>query len=132
MPRVKQAEFQVGYVWMALGVAIFGGFALAGHLAFLIGFNRSLGDGFASHIQIHGHLQLIGWAGLFIIGISLHFISRLSSIPIAQPQWIPRLLWFIGIGLLLRFISHSILLYLNNGSFFILLSWITAASGFLE
>ena len=132
MPRAKQAEFQVGYVWMALAVAIFGGFALAGHLAFLIGFNQSLGDGFASHIQIHGHLQLIGWAGLFIIGISLHFIPRLSSVPISQPQWIPRLLWFIGIGLLLRFISHPILPYLNNGFFFMVLSWITVASGFLE
>lgn len=132
MPRAKQAEFQVGYVWMALAVAIFGGFALAGHLAFLIGFNQSLGDGFASHIQIHGHLQLIGWAGLFIIGISLHFIPRLSSVPISQPQWIPRLLWFIGIGLLLRFISHPILPYLNNGFFFMVLSWITVTSGFLE
>ena len=132
MPRAKQAEFQVGYVWMALAVTIFGGFALAGHLAFLIGFNQSLGDGFASHIQIHGHLQLIGWAGLFIIGISLHFIPRLSSVPISQPQWIPRLLWFIGIGLLLRFISHPILPYLNNGFFFMVLSWITVTSGFLE
>ena len=132
MPRAKQAEFQVGYVWMALAVAIFGGFALAGHLAFLIGFNRPLGDGFATYIQIHGHLQLVGWAGLFIIGISLHFIPRLSSVPISQPQWIPRLLWLIGIGLLLRFISHSILPYLDNGFFFTLLSWITATSGLLE
>lgn len=132
MPRAKQAEFQVNYIWMALAVAIFGGFALAGHLAFVMGFDRSLGDGFASLIQIHGHLQLVGWAGLFIIGISLHFIPRLSSVPISQPQWIPRLLWFIGIGLLLRFISHSILPYLNNGFFFILFGWITAASGLLE
>ena len=81
MPRAKQAEFQVSYVWMALAVAIFGGFALAGHLAFLIGFNQSLGDGFASHIQIHGHLQLVGWAGLFIIGISLHFIPTFIKCP---------------------------------------------------
>ena len=132
MPRAKQVEFQVGYVWMALAVAIFGGFALAGHLAFVMGFDRPLGDGFASLIQIHGHLQLVGWAGLFIIGISLHVIPRLSSVPISQPQSIPRLLWLIGIGLLLRFISHSILPYLGNGFFFILLSWVTATSGLLE
>ena len=132
MPKAKQAEFQVGYIWMALAVAIFGGFALAGHLAFVMGFDRPLGDGFASLIQIHGHLQFVGWAGLFIIGVSLHFIPRLSSVPISQPQWIPRLLWLIGIGLLLRFISHSILPYLDNGFLFILLSWITAASGLLE
>lgn len=132
MLRAKQAEFQVGYVWLALAVAIFGGFALAGHLAFVMGFDLPLGDGFASLIQIHGHLQFVGWAGLFIIGVSLHFIPRLSSVPISQPQWIPRLLWLIGIGLLLRFISHSILPYLDNSFLFILLSWITAASGLLE
>ena len=132
MSRAKQAEFQVNFIWMALAVAIFGGFALAAHLCFVMGFDRPLGDGFASLIQIHGHLQLLGWTGLFIIGVSLHFIPRLSSVPISQPQWIPRLLWLIGIGLLLRFVSHSILPYLDNGFFFGLLSWITAACGLLE
>lgn len=132
MPRAKQAEFQVGYVWMALAIAIFGGFSLAAHLCIVMGFDRSLGDGFASLIQIHGHLQLVGWAGLFIIGISLHVIPRFSSVSISHPQWIPRLLWIVGIGLLLRFIAHSILPYVDKGFFFILLSWITAASGLLE
>lgn len=132
MPKAKQAAFQVNYIWMALAVAIFGGFALAGHLCVVMGFDRSLGDGFASLIQIHGHLQLVGWTGLFIIGISLHIIPRFSSVPISQPQWIPRLLWIVGIGLLLRFIAHSILPYVAKGFFFILLSWITAASGLLE
>lgn len=118
MPKAKQAEFQVNYIWLALVVAIFGGFALAAHLCFVMGFDRPLGDGFASFIQIHGHLQLVGWAGLFIIGISLHIIPRLSSIPISQPQWIQSVLWLIGIGLLLRFISHSVLPYLHSGFFF--------------
>ena len=132
MPRDEQAEFQVNFIWVALIVAIFGGFALAGHLCLVMGFDRSLGAGFASLIQIHGHLQLVGWAGLFIIGISLHIIPRLSSVPISQPHWIPRLLWLIGIGLSLRFICHSILPYLDNGFAFDLLSWITATSGLFE
>ena len=65
MPRAKQAEFQVGYVWMALAVAIFGGFALAGHLAFLIGFNRPLGDGFATYTISDRHFPM-NW---FIISV---------------------------------------------------------------
>ena len=132
MARVEQAEFALGYVWVALVVAIFGGFALAGHLAFLIGFNRPLGVGFASFIQIHGHLQLVGWTGLFIVGISLHFIPRLSSVPIAHPDWLPRLPWLIGLGLLLRYMCHSVLPYLNDGYLFLILSWLTALSGFFE
>ena len=132
MAQAQQVEFQANYIRMALVVAIFGGFALAGHLCFVMGFDRSLGDGFASLIQIHGHLQLIGWAGLFIIGISLHVIPRLSSVPISRPQWTTYVLRLIGIGLLLRFISHSILPYLDDGLFSVLLSWITAISGFLE
>ena len=132
MAQAQQVEFQANYIRVALVTAIFGGFALAGHLCFVMGFDRSLGDGYASLIQIHGHLQLLGWAGLFIIGISFHIIPRLSSVPISQPQWTAYVLWFIGIGLLLRFISHSILPYLGNGLFFVLLSWITAISGLLE
>ena len=132
MSRAKQTEFAIGYVWMALLVAIFGGFALAGHLCLVMGFDRSLGDGFASFIQIHGHLQLVGWAGLFIIGISFHVIPRLSSVPISQPRGITWILWLIGIGLTLRFVSHSILPYLKSGFPFLLLSWLIAASGLLE
>lgn len=132
VPRQKQAKFQIEIIWVALAIAIFGGFALALHLSFLIGFNLSLGKGFAGLIQTHGHLQLIGWAGLFIIGISLHFIPRLSSVPISEFKPIKQILWLIGVGLLLRLVSHTVLPYLEGHVLFVPIDWLVATSGLIE
>ena len=132
-PKRKQAEFRIGYIWVALATAILAGFAIGAHLAFVIGYDFPLGRGFYSFIQTHGHVQLVGWAGLFIIGISLHLIPRLASVPLSHPRWIPRILWLMAAGLLLRSIGHSVLPYLAGGDFFfIIVNWLVAGSGLLE
>ena len=130
--KPRQAQFQISYIWVALAAAIFGGFALAAHLSFVIGYNFPLGTGFATYIQLHGHIQLIGWAGLFIVGISLHFIPRLAGAPVAGPEWIARLPWLIGGGILLRFVCHPLLPYFSAGATFTTLSWLVVASGAVQ
>jgi len=65
--KAQQAGFAIGFIWAALSIALTMGFAIAAHLAFVIGFDFPLGQGFASFIQVHGHAQLMGWTGLFII-----------------------------------------------------------------
>lgn len=132
LAKPQQAEFQLGYVWAALTVALFAGFAIAAHLTFVIGFDFPLGKGFYSFIQTHGHVQFVGWVGLFIIGISLHFLPRLSAVPIAQPQWMARVLWLITSGLWLRSVAHSVVPYVTEGAAFIPLLSLVALSGLLE
>lgn len=131
-PKTRQAEFRIGYIWVALATAICAGFTIGAHVSFVIGFDFPLGEGFYSFIQTHGHLQLVGWAGLFIIGISLHVIPRLASVPLTHPHWIPRILWLMAAGLLLRSIGHSVLPYLAGGVFYIPVNWLVAGSGLLE
>jgi len=132
MNQLLQAKFHLGFIWSALGIAIFGGFAIGAHLVAVIGLDFPLGKGFYSFIQLHGHLQLVGWAGLFIIGISLHFIPRLAGIPLAQPHWVPRIQFLMATGLILRAIFHSILPYVPAPTVFQILSIIVAISGWLE
>jgi uncharacterized protein involved in response to NO len=91
-----------------------------------------LGKGFDSFIQTHGHVQLMGWTGLFIIGISLHFIPRLAGVPISQPKRIEQILWLVATGILLRSIAHSLLPYFTKSVYFVPLSYAVAASGLLE
>ncbi|MFQ5770800.1 MAG: hypothetical protein ACE5HX_09700, partial [bacterium] len=79
-----------------------------------------------------GHVQLVGWAGLFIIGISLHFIPRLAGVPISQPKRIDQVLWLIAVGLILRSIAHTLLPYLTESVFFIPLNYLAAVSGLIE
>lgn len=128
----KHAEFQIDYIWIALTTALLVGFTLGTHLTFVIGFDLPLGKGYHSFIQTHGHIQLVGWVGLFIIGISLHFLPRLAGAPISQLQWIRYILWLIAAGLLLRSVGHIVLPYLTRGNLFILLNWVIAGSGLLE
>jgi uncharacterized protein involved in response to NO len=132
MSQSQQAQFYLGFIWSALGIAIFAGFAIGAHLAAVIGLDFSLGKGFYSFIQIHGHLQLVGWAGLFIIGISLHFIPRLAGIPLSHPEWLNRILWLITAGLITRAVAHSLLPYLSTPAIFHTLSIVTALSGLSE
>jgi uncharacterized protein involved in response to NO len=128
-PRTTQAEFQIGYVWVALATAVLAGFAIGAHLAFVIGFDFPLGRGFAGLVQTHGHVQLVGWAGLFIIGISLHIIPRLASVPIGNPRWIHAVLWLMAAGLLLRALAHPIVAYRGESA---IGYWAVAGSGLLE
>lgn len=129
---MKQAEFRIGFIWWALGLAIFAGFALGAHVASVIGLGLSMGNWYYPYVQAHGHIQLVGWAGLFIIGISLHFIPRLAGIPVANPKRIDHILGLLAAGLLLRFLTISFLPYSTESAFDPILSWLAVFSAILE
>ncbi|HWU38041.1 MAG TPA: hypothetical protein VN203_10380, partial [Candidatus Acidoferrum sp.] len=131
-PAKRHAEFRPSFIWLALAIAIFAGFGIGSHLAFIIGFGFPLKASFPSMVQAHGHAQLVGWAGFFVIGTSLHFIPRLSSVPLPHQRWIGAVLWLVGTGLLLRVIGQSVLPYLGGGIIPDLLRWLVTASGALE
>ncbi len=131
-PSTLHAAFAIDFIWVALASALFLGFALGAHLSFVIGFDFPLGKGFYAYIQTHGHVQLIGWAGMFIMGISLHFLPRLAGVPLAQPQWLHRILWLMAGGILLRSLGHSIMPYFSEQASFATGNWLVACSGVLE
>jgi uncharacterized protein involved in response to NO len=128
----SHAPFALDFIWVGLASALFIGFALGAHLSFVIGFDFPLGNGFYSFIQTHGHVQLIGWAGMFIMGISLHFLPRLASASLTRPHWINRILWLMAGGILLRGLGHSIAPYLAEHASFAAIIWLAALSGLLE
>jgi uncharacterized protein involved in response to NO len=132
MTQSRQAEFEIRFIWWALGLATFAGFALGAHVVSVIGLNLPLGKWFYTYVQLHGHIQLIGWAGLFIIGISLHFIPRLAGVAIIQRRRIELILWLITSGLLLRFAAHSFLPYLTESKWSAPVNFFAAISGLLE
>jgi uncharacterized protein involved in response to NO len=130
--HTKHTEFYAGYVGVALTTALLVGFAIGAHLTFVLGFGFPIRRGFSSFIQVHGHVQLVGWAGMFIMGISLHFIPRLAGVPIARPAWVTYIPWFMGAGLALRSIGQSCVPYLTESSLFPYILWLVAASGWIE
>src|SRR5690348_4772127 len=98
----------------ALVIGVVGGFALAAMLTV----TRMLGVTglwWAAAAQAHGHLQLYGWAGLFVLGVALHFVPRLRGAPLAGAGWIPAILWAQAGSLGLRAIGQTLLAGTGDG-----------------
>lgn len=92
--------------------AIFGGFGLAGHLSFVSAFGYNLGPDLTSLVQAHGHLQLFGWLGFLLIGISLHLLPRLFSRNL--PSGTRLVLCLLVTGILVRAVAQILLPYMRD------------------
>lgn len=114
-----------GFVAMATGYAPFavvapvlrwalllgagGGFVLASVLSLSLAVHASLGSWWVALAQAHGHLQVDGWAGLFVLGVAFHFLPRLRGAPLPWPQWVPLLVVLQVGSLILRGIGQPLL-----------------------
>jgi len=107
-------KFPSNLIHIAILIAGIAGFTLGAHIAFLVGFDYSLGKGYFAYIQSHGQIQLIGWVGLFIMGVSLHFMPRLAHYKIDITMKVKYLIFFITLGIILKYIFHSALPYYTN------------------
>jgi len=111
---------------LLLGTA--GGFVFATVLTLTLALNLSIGLWWPALAQAHGHLQLYGWAGLFVLGVAFHFLPRLRGTPLALPGLVS---WIVGLqvmGLVLRAISQLLLVATGTGIF----GGLLIASGILE
>lgn len=92
----------------ALIIGASGGFALAAALTLTRLLGIPLGPWWVALAQAHGHLQLFGWAGLFVLGVAFHFLPRLRGAPLAFPRLLPWIVGFQAVSLLLRALSQPL------------------------
>ncbi len=88
----------------ALLMGACGGFLLATILTTTYALSIPLGSWWEALAQAHGHLQLYGWAGLFVLGVALHFLPRLRGTPLTGARLVP---WLLGI-LIVSLVSRAI------------------------
>ncbi len=105
-----------------------GGFVLATILTLSRLLNIPAGPWWTSTVQVHGHLQLYGWAGLFVLGIAFYFLPRLRGRPLAAPWLIPWILVAQVSGLLFRTLSQPFMAIAGSDTWRVLL----ITSGILE
>jgi len=86
-----------------------GGFLLATVLTLARTFSMPLGPWWEALAQAHGHLQLFGWAGLFVLGVAFHFLPRLRGTPLVGARFVPWLLCALIVSLVLRAASQPLL-----------------------
>ena len=112
----------------ALLLGVGGGFLLATVLTLTFALSLPLNTWWTALAQAHGHLQLYGWAGLFVIGIALHFLPRLRGTPLVAPWLIPWIVIAQVAALLIRALSQPLLVVTGSWFWRILL----VLSGVLE
>ncbi|GLV58346.1 hypothetical protein KDH_51790 [Dictyobacter sp. S3.2.2.5] len=91
----QQVSFaQIALVFRAaLLLGAGGGFMLACVLTVTSMVGVQLGPWWPALAQAHGNLQVFGWAGLFVVGVSLYFLPRLRGAPLVA-IWPVR--WIVG------------------------------------
>jgi len=105
--RPKQAtQLYFIAVITSIAIAVLGGFPL-GILA-AIGGGRDIGLGarWTPLVQAHGHLQLVGFVGLFIVGIAYHVLPRFKNTELALPRLALPSIALVAAGAVLRAISQ--------------------------
>src|SRR5438876_378973 len=91
-----------------------GGFLLATILTLTDVLSIPLNTWWTALAQVHGHLQLYGWAGLFVISVVFYFLARTSGTPLSTP-WLLRWIVIVQItSLVMRAFSEPMLVVTGN------------------
>lgn len=89
------------FLGLAFVLATFGGLALAVALP-VSAMLRGVGTSWAEHAQVHGHLQAVGFVGLFIIGVSYRMFPPFAGKPLPFPSIVVPSFWLVAIGVVAR------------------------------
>ena len=56
-------------------------------------------------VRAHGHVQLVGFVGLFVLGVGFQFLPRLRGAPVRRLGWIPLVGALLTVGVALRAVA---------------------------
>jgi uncharacterized protein involved in response to NO len=102
--RVHEAFF-----FAAQGIGLTAGFGYAAIIVAALAFKWPLGTWWVALVQAHGHAQLFGWTGLFVLGVGLFFLPRLRGTTLALPRLAQWALASLVSGIALRAMSQPLL-----------------------
>lgn len=94
------------FVFTALTLAITLGVSTGGWAIWCMAF--ATGTVLSSHLQLHAHVQLIGFAGLFILGVALQAVPRIFGVAPPSRKVVLTVLFGIGGGALLHAVGQPL------------------------
>ncbi len=104
------------FIAAALVIALTAGFGYAALLAAALALRIPLGTWWGAAVQAHGHAQLFGWMGLFILGMGLYFLPKLRGTKLKQTQFAPWGLGLLASGILLHGLAQPALSFVQSTS----------------
>ncbi len=97
------------YIGGALAAAVLGGFALAIVLPLAAALGWEWGVRWRALAQAHGHLQVVGWLGLFIAGMAFRLAPRFAGRPLRFAGVTPVALALLAAGVVARALAQPAL-----------------------
>ena len=126
-PEVSPEDMDTAYeniyekfIKTAIVIALTTGCVYGAFMLFYMGIQHSLYAVSKVLIETHGHTQIFGWSGLFIMGISYFVLPRFYAVKLYSGRLANLSFFLMVIGILLVFLFRT-LLPLSNSSFFRLL-----------
>jgi len=105
------------FIKTAIVIALSTGCVYGAFILFYMGIQHSLYSVPKVLIETHGHTQIFGWAGLFIMGVSYFVLPRFYAVRIYSGKLANLSFYFMVAGIFLVF-TYRTLLPLNNHFFF--------------
>jgi uncharacterized protein involved in response to NO len=90
------------FVYAALFIALTAGFGFGAGLVIARALGVPLGGWYPALVQAHGHAQLFGWVGLFIMGVGLTFLPKLLGAKLQNVGRVPLAFSLLVAGIALR------------------------------
>ncbi len=113
------------FIAVSLGLAIFGGLGLAIALSVDAAQGFSFGSRWAALAQAHGHLQSVGFVGLFVIGMAFRLAPRFAGRPPLPRAVVGGTLALVSVGVVARAIGQP----LSDHAGY---NWLMVTGGWLE
>jgi uncharacterized protein involved in response to NO len=92
----------------SLSMAVGLGFVLAILLPVAVALQASWGLRWQALAQVHGHVQVVGFAGLFIVGMAYRLVPRFSGVPLRNPWTLTPAGGLLVAGVLLRALTQPL------------------------
>ncbi|HLB26492.1 MAG TPA: NnrS family protein [Dehalococcoidia bacterium] len=90
------------FIAAALFFGVVVGFPLGLTLAHAAAQDSNLGGRWQPLVQAHGHLQLFGWIGMFVMGMGYRLVPRFTGVRVRPRALVPLTLVLMASGLALR------------------------------
>ena len=108
-PNRERPAIWLMFVRAALAIGLAGGFGLGGALFAAIALRVPLGGWWTAAAQAHGQAQLLGWAGLTVLGMAIQFLPRLRGAGSAEVAAARPALALLVVSLGLRLVCQPLL-----------------------
>lgn len=97
-----QRRIHEPFILAALALALTAGFGYGAVLVGVLALGIIPGSWYGATVQAHGHAQLFGWLGLFVMGMGLYFLPRLRGVTLQETGRAPWALGLLVAGIGLR------------------------------